>query len=994
MPDPVGDADTSSVAAVPESVSADGVAYSTITVIVRDVDNNPLSGKTVTLAASGGGSIISGASGVSDVDGIVTFTVTDENPEIVTYTATIVEAGTGRVILSLVDGSSEMVVTFNNDTELWEFVSTPPQSASALAGQLMYLGGDRVGYREVDGESGAVSSGVLHISEDLGATWGSASTVPDVDGDSYPNFRWVDADETGTNLIGAWVFPLSDEYAAFYRSTDGVTWTVITSGFSESMVSDFRYGGTINDLPTTAVALHSIASVYAYAYTFYLPGGGSNFVSSDDGDVPAADYQNMVLWNVSGTSYLFATAGTGTSLIQKCTPGEFGTPYTVVYNSGTNRGRPIGLARGTGDIFFSAWEDGTVLRSSFGGTAWATGLTLPESLTGYAMTYDAATDILWFAGVNGSDEIKVIKWESALTTSATGVDITANLADLFADPVGIIRPGFRGFISCSAAAGGPSSDGTCVIVSIHRGDTSSRFSQFDNDNVFSTLGEFPSGGFGLADPYRLIKRDSNLAAIEYSEAFPNDFKIYRSSDGGYTWDYTGKRGFVHDFSLSGKHWLIDYDGEIFVSLYEGGYASKGTISYAPTDITCHPGNPAKVAYVEATYAGTDFIVTVTLDGGATWNTGATITGGDSGFNQQATLQWGTDNRLILFYSNGTDLKIVVSDDYGATWTEKYTSADAMPTGGGSSGRFPAAIVRGCDGCLFALKSWVSGSVSVTTGVLLRSLNNGNTWTAMNTTLPYSEALAYNTNNDKLYVAYLGSATIDFIENASGAGFGGSWSSIAFPDGDFLPELRCLAGCNCDVADPDVGVPCVPTIGNWTPHWDSPVSGTPGTSNIAVEPTDTHGGAYTVHWTYHHDPTHPSYVLAIFYQCNDFIPNGRYRLSFWYKGMTETLDRTPFGDPNISRVAVVADGEISSTTTTDLFNFPSSDTVVTDWTQVTMTFTASNALRTPIATSPETFTVGDESNSYHIAFYALNFTGETVNTDCLLSDFTFTYLGQA
>jgi hypothetical protein len=54
-----------------------------------DVNHNPVSGKTVTLAAGSGSSTISAASGPSSVSGVVTFTVKDlSHVESVTYTAT------------------------------------------------------------------------------------------------------------------------------------------------------------------------------------------------------------------------------------------------------------------------------------------------------------------------------------------------------------------------------------------------------------------------------------------------------------------------------------------------------------------------------------------------------------------------------------------------------------------------------------------------------------------------------------------------------------------------------------------------------------------------------------------------------------------------------------------------------------------------------------------------------------------------------------------
>src|SRR5206468_2349545 len=73
------------VSATPTAVVADGTTTSTITVTLKDVNDNPVSGKTVTLAEGTGSSTISAASGASNTSGVVTFTVKDTNGEPVTY---------------------------------------------------------------------------------------------------------------------------------------------------------------------------------------------------------------------------------------------------------------------------------------------------------------------------------------------------------------------------------------------------------------------------------------------------------------------------------------------------------------------------------------------------------------------------------------------------------------------------------------------------------------------------------------------------------------------------------------------------------------------------------------------------------------------------------------------------------------------------------------------------------------------------------------------
>jgi hypothetical protein len=78
----------STVTASPVTVLANGSSTSTITVTLRDALNFSVSGQTVTLSQNvGGSSSISAASGTSDVNGIVTFTVKDSTVQNVTYTA-------------------------------------------------------------------------------------------------------------------------------------------------------------------------------------------------------------------------------------------------------------------------------------------------------------------------------------------------------------------------------------------------------------------------------------------------------------------------------------------------------------------------------------------------------------------------------------------------------------------------------------------------------------------------------------------------------------------------------------------------------------------------------------------------------------------------------------------------------------------------------------------------------------------------------------------
>ena len=84
-----GSAANSTVTATPASVMADGATTATVTVTLKDSTNNPVAGKTVTLASSRGASdTISPASGTSNGSGVVTFSVKSTTPGSSDYTAT------------------------------------------------------------------------------------------------------------------------------------------------------------------------------------------------------------------------------------------------------------------------------------------------------------------------------------------------------------------------------------------------------------------------------------------------------------------------------------------------------------------------------------------------------------------------------------------------------------------------------------------------------------------------------------------------------------------------------------------------------------------------------------------------------------------------------------------------------------------------------------------------------------------------------------------
>jgi len=116
----------STVSAAPPVVTADGSTESTITVTVKDANENPVEGETVTLAQGAGSSTISAASGTSSAAGVVTFMVKSTKAETVTYTATV--SGTPDVVVTQ---TADVTFTAGAPSAGESTVSAAPPSVTA-----------------------------------------------------------------------------------------------------------------------------------------------------------------------------------------------------------------------------------------------------------------------------------------------------------------------------------------------------------------------------------------------------------------------------------------------------------------------------------------------------------------------------------------------------------------------------------------------------------------------------------------------------------------------------------------------------------------------------------------------------------------------------------------------------------------------------------------------------------------------------------------------
>jgi Bacterial Ig-like domain (group 1) len=87
-PAPPPDAAFCSVAANPTSVPADGAHTATVSVLLYDANGDPVTGKAVALAGTGGNSKVTATNATTNNSGIATFAVSDTTAESVKYTAT------------------------------------------------------------------------------------------------------------------------------------------------------------------------------------------------------------------------------------------------------------------------------------------------------------------------------------------------------------------------------------------------------------------------------------------------------------------------------------------------------------------------------------------------------------------------------------------------------------------------------------------------------------------------------------------------------------------------------------------------------------------------------------------------------------------------------------------------------------------------------------------------------------------------------------------
>jgi len=249
----------------------------------------------------------------------------------------------------------------------------------------------------------------------------------------------------------------------------------------------------------------------------------------------------------------------------------------------------------------------------------------------------------------------------------------------------------------------------------------------------------------------LMRRQSTptVARYEFTE---------RSDDGGVTWSVLPVRLSDIGSGSDGVYWAVGAidtgssypPHQIYNSLDQG---ANWSVNYTPTydthvggsryhpqgAVDVDPNNPLRILAFGGWYnIGNDTALAVSVNGGVSWTEYLHQLSLFGAGEENAHMVWGQNGRMIAAHHN--KCRISVSDDFGATWTQKYVNP-------GEAAAFAQHLARA--------GMWLYCAVWGTSGGenLLRSSGNGDSWVETENFSPTRDhyGLAYNSDGERLYV---------------------------------------------------------------------------------------------------------------------------------------------------------------------------------------------------------------------------------------------------
>ncbi len=460
-----GSASKSSVNPSPASVTANGVATSTVTVTLLDANSVPVPGKTVTLAQSNGGnSAISAASGISSASGVVTFTVTDTTAQAVTYTAT---DSTDNVTIT-----DTAVVTFTPGpvTAAQSTVSASPTSVTANGASV-----STVTVTLLDANSNPVSGKTVTLAQ----TGGGHSTISAASGTS--------------SASGVVTFTVKDTHteALTYTATDSsdsltVTQTAVVtftpgpvtaaqSTVSASPTSVTANGASVSTVTVTLLDANS-NPVSGKTVTLAQSGGGHSTISAASGTSSASGVVTFTVKDTHTEALTYTATDSSDSLTVTQTAVVTFTPGPVTAAQSTVSASPITVtANGTAvstvtvtllDANSNPVSGKTVTLAQTGGghstISAASGTSSASGVVTFTVK-DTHTEALTYTATDSSDSLTVT--QTAVVTFTPG-PVTAAQSTVSASPTTVTGSGNSSTITVTLldANGNPVSGKTVSLT--------------------------------------------------------------------------------------------------------------------------------------------------------------------------------------------------------------------------------------------------------------------------------------------------------------------------------------------------------------------------------------------------------------------------------------------------------------------------------------------------------------------------------------------------
>jgi hypothetical protein len=288
------DASASTLSANPTSVPADGTTASTITVTVRDHEQNPVAGAAITLTPSGGSSKVTVVSGTTDSAGVATFSVTDTTAEVVTYTAT--DTTDGLTIGGVVGVS----VTFGS----------PPGPPPTVAGSVMSASAASA---PADGSTAVTITVVLSDAN------GAPVTGKTVALDAQSGHSVVTPQTGVTDQNGQVAFSVTDTTAesVTYTATDTTDNLPLTGLSATVAFTTPAPGSTTTTTTTTTVPAGSTTTTTAAGSTTTTTAAPAATQSTDGGAAPVSASASQLAFTgtppllpwLLGLGFLFLVGG-------------------------------------------------------------------------------------------------------------------------------------------------------------------------------------------------------------------------------------------------------------------------------------------------------------------------------------------------------------------------------------------------------------------------------------------------------------------------------------------------------------------------------------------------------------------------------------------------------------------------------------------------------------------------------------------------------------